>query len=257
MGKISLNFPFRSCKCIQINDYYYISGGFTPGEIETNQCFRIKLEKNEFVVERLPSMIENRANHSLVYIKNIKFLIAIGSFNKINCEYLNLNENKLKWSKIKILLNEIRSNATVFNINDRFVFIIGGCEKKIFKNSYEFFDVNLMNKENFMFKYEIKLNFNLSLNTMGIVLKNNKEFFLFGGFDGKKYKNDKFNVKINEKNEIVSIIKEKNFFDCDEIFFYNQQFEYLNDGKFYNFGFKNKLFIFDSFNEKIIIKNVI
>ena len=92
IGKISLNFPFRSCKCIQINDYYYISGGFTPGEIETNQCFRIKLEKNEFVVERLPSMIENRANHSLVYIKNINYLIAIGSFNKINCEYLNLNE---------------------------------------------------------------------------------------------------------------------------------------------------------------------
>lgn len=189
-------------------------------------------------------MIENRANHSLVYIKNINYLIAIGSFNKINCEYLNLNENKLKWSKMKILLNEIRSNAT------------GGCEKKIFKNSYEFFDVNLMNKENFMFKYEIKLNFNLSLNTMGIVLKNNKEFLLFGGFDGKKYKNDKINVKINEKNEIISIIKEKNFFDCDEIFFYNQQFECLNDGKFYNFGFKNKLFIFDSFNEKIIIKNV-
>ena len=39
-----------------------------------------------------PSMIENRANYFLVYVKNINYLFAIGSFNKINCEYFNLNE---------------------------------------------------------------------------------------------------------------------------------------------------------------------
>ena len=182
-----------------------------------------------------------RASHNIIYIKSKnKVFVCSGEYNN-DCEYLDLNDDNNKWIKLKNKMNEYRANASLFCINDRYIYCVGGFNFNLRKyiHGYEVFDLDDKNLK--WYFYNIS-NLNNCCN-MGIINVDNKNIIFVGGKFNNNYLSSVYKVEINEdENKIESVIEINHNNITKDIMFYNSQ-------NFINFG--NKFICFDSFAKSI------
>ena len=118
---------------VQINSQIYFSGGGIPEtKIQSEKVFNITmrldiiLDETDPEVTRLDNMCVERANHSLVAIKE-NLIYAIGGCNRegqlSSCEVYDIKANK--W-QICASLSESKMWVIVCPFNDRYLYAFGG-----------------------------------------------------------------------------------------------------------------------------------
>lgn len=236
------HFPYRNCKYTNIgNNTIIITGGYIDSTI-SNKVFALKVNKDlstELIV--LKSLKTARQSHNIIYISQKNQIIVCGGQNNKSSEILNLANPTNLWEELPDM-NKPRANATMFYLNN-VLYCIGGYnhQSEKYQSGYEMLDLTDLSKG----WKEIILD-DLSMSTMGVVILNNHQVMLLGGFKGgKKYLNDGLIITIDEKTkEIINIDKRANVMTKGGIFYCSQQFIQCED-TLINIDFKGNTFLFN------------
>ena len=211
-------FPFQFSRIININDTAYITGGKLNdnisklnynNEVGEKKCYKLIFneKKRDIEIDILSSSIFEHQSHSLLYLKKYNTIIMCSGHKQINCEYLNLDENK--W-KIFYPLQKPRENALSFVFNEKYIFLVGGKNQKgIINEDYDVidFEIFLNNKVQNYWKTYTFLNKNvLERLDCGIIYKGN-EIYILGGYNNKNefcsWKMN-FEIDINDNSTIFN-----------------------------------------------------
>ena len=196
-----------------------------------------------------------RASHNIIYIKSKnKVFVCSGEYNN-DCEYLDLNNNKNnKWIKLKCKMNEYRANASLFCINDRFIYCVGGFNFELRKYIYGYEVLDLDDK-NLKWNYYNISNLNNCCNR-GIINIDNKNIIFVGGTFDNNYLNNVYKIEIHEDKNKIKNVMELNNKITNYIMFYNSQ-NFLKFGtKFLCFDSYAKSIEFDKINEIFTYNNI-
>ena len=175
-------------------------------------------------------MLSARERHNIIYLPDKKVvLVCSGFFNK-ESEYSELNNNE--WNNLGEM-NEVRGNATISYINNRYIYVIGGYKildnkKGQYLNNLEYLDFNNLNNGWKQIEFG---NLNIQLSAMGVIPINNNQFILCGGFDGKEYKRDVYKVDCSNCNNVI--VEKTNFILPAGYIFLHNTFAKM-ENNFYN-----------------------
>jgi len=136
------NFNEQSAYCNSL-DTLYISGGEdnSTGEV-LNTFYAVDLKKN--IISLLPKLNLERANHSMIFIPN-KYIFIVGGNSQKSVELYDIEENELK---VDSELNEIRSEASLCCMNNRYLYAFCGYEYSIdFIESFEICDLKKISRK--------------------------------------------------------------------------------------------------------------
>ena len=229
-----INFPDNS-KYINLDSSVLLTGGYINRTL-SNLCFLIIVGKIpnslEYELSIMPygKMLEARERHNIIYLKDRKIILVCSGFFNKRSEYSEINVSEWKSAGE---MNEVRGNATIAYINNRYVYVIGGY--KILDNktgaylgNCEYLDFNNLNIGWRQIEFS---NMNIQLSAMGVIPISNTHFILCGGFDGTQYKKEVYkvdctdpsNVSISKMNVVLpgSFIFLHNTFTFMNNFFYN------------------------------------
>ena len=174
-----LIFPFAHCKGVNAKNAFYLTGG-AKNSIDQKLTFKItfneQLKRPE--IENFISMNNGRKNHNILFIESKNIIVVCSGSNNLTCEKININNPK-HWDLLPNL-NSIRMNGTLFNIKDKYIYLIGGFDTKSisYNKGYELLDLN--ENKNWVF---YNSNIDIKVSTMGVVNLYDK-LILFGGFKG-------------------------------------------------------------------------
>ena len=238
----NIGFPFKRSKGVNLNNSFLITGGYEErNNLICQNCYKLIYKDDNLIIKEEKKMNMKRASHNIIYIKSKnKVFVCSGEYNN-DCEYLDLNDDNNKWIKLKNKMNEYRANASLFCINDRYIYCVGGFNFNLRKyiHGYEVFDLDDKNLK--WYFYNIS-NLNNCCN-MGIINIDNKNIIFVGGKFNNNYLSSVYKVEINDDdNKIESVIEINHNNITKDIMFYNSQ-------NFINFG--NKFICFDSFAKSI------
>ena len=248
-------FPYKSSKYTNIgNNSIIITGGLLDHDI-TNRVYALTLigsSLNVKIVEMSP-MKESRQNHNIIYLPKRNTVLVCGGQNTKSCEEYNLNQvnfeiesdsyNNGQWNSLPTL-NQPRANASMFCVNDNYVYCVGGYDNK--ESKYiDGYEVLNMNEPSSVWKDFLFLK-DLAISTFGVVNIDKNKIFLIGGFKGgKTYLNNGYELTLNkEGNEIIHVDKKENVSQKGVIFYSSQQFFKVGE-IYFNFDFKHMPFVFD------------
>ena len=242
------NFPFKNSKYTHIGNNCIIITGGILNESSTNKSFLISIPSLfplQSKITDLSPMIENRHSHNSIYIpKQQKLLICSGVLNR-SSEYLDLVNYKNQWVSLP-QLKRIRSNATMFCINELNVCCVGGYDHK--ENKYQCgYEVLNMNDVLNGWK-EIICKEMFAISTMGVINKGNGKLMLVGGFQGgKKYLTNGLEIIMKDGDgcEVEKVDVKEGLFNKGVIFYSNQEFVKCGENKFVNFDFRQVLYEID------------
>ena len=229
-----INFPENS-KYINLGSSILLTGGYINKE-KTNNCYLMIIseipskKEYELSIISYAKMLSARERHNIIYLPDKKVvLVCSGFFNK-ESEYSELNNNE--WNNLGEM-NEVRGNATISYINNRYIYVIGGYKildnkKGQYLNNLEYLDFNNLNNGWKQIEFG---NLNIQLSAMGVIPINNNQFILCGGFDGKEYKRDVYKVDCSNCNNVI--LEKTNFIlPAGYIFLHNTFVKMKNN--FYN-----------------------
>ena len=250
----NIKFPFYRSKGINVNNSYYITGGYERKNEQSNICFKLSYNNDNIIIKEDSKMNFIRASHNILYIPSKNRIVVCSGENDKECEYLDLNnKNNRKWIKFS-KLNEYRGNASMFCINERFIYCVGGYNfiNQCVSQGYEVLDLD--DKNLFWKFYHISDLLNICL--MGVVNIDNKNIILVGGESNEKYLNNVYHVILDDnKSKISSVNERKNIIDKEIMFYNSQNFININD-KFIGFDCYAKYIEYDN-NAKIFNYNTI
>ena len=240
----NIKFPFIRSKGININNSYYITGGYEKPNEQSNICFKLTYKDDKVTIKEDSKMNLKRASHNLIYIPSKNRIIVSSGENIKESEYLDLNNNNRKWVKFS-KLNEYRANASMFCINERFIYCVGGYNfyNDCVSQGYEVLDLN--DKNLFWKFYYISDLLNICL--MGVVNIDDKNIILVGGLDNNNdYLDNVYHIILDDnKNKISSVNERRNIIDHKIMFYNSQNFISIN----------NKFIGFDCFAKYIEYNN--
>ncbi len=229
----NIKFPFLRSKGINIKNSYYITGGYEKNK-QSNTCFQLSYKDDNIIIKEDSKMNFNRASHNIIYIPSKNRIVVSSGENNKECEYLDLNnKNNRRWIKFS-KLNEYRGNASMFCINERYIYCIGGYNffNQCMSQGYEVLDLD--DKNLFWKFYHISDLLNICL--MGIVNLDDKNIILVGGECNKKYLNNVYHVILEDnKSKISSVNERKNIIDKEIMFYNSQNFININNNQFIGF----------------------
>jgi hypothetical protein len=250
-------FPDNS-KYVSLSSSILLTGGYINKQLSRN-CYLFVLGKmpnnpNQYEVNIMSygKMIEARERHNIVYLpgRNI-VLVCSGFFNK-GSEYTNINQGEWKSAG---QMNDIRGNATITYVNERYVYVIGGYkvpEKQhngVYLGNCEYLDFDNLGAGWNLINFGDN---NLKLSAMGVLPIGTNNFFLCGGFDGQHYKKEMYRVNCNDKDNLV-IEKSNLTLPYCYIFLHNN---FLKIGNYsVNLELSSKAVIFDYYKLSFNVKN--
>ena len=173
-------------------------------------------------------------------------MVCSGFYVK-NCEISNLTDKK--WNKLPDL-SETRGNATMFVVNQSFVYVMGGFKvtdsNGEYLNSLEFMDMNKKDKWTIVEMDTINPNYIIKISAMGCLGIEDNKMLLIGGYDGSAYLKTGFEVDFSEEGEIKSINKKENLLQKGSIFFSNPMFMKISNHLYFNYELQAKGIYYDS-----------
>ena len=247
-----------NAKYVNLSSSILLTGGYINKQLSRN-CYLFVLGKmpnnpNQYEVNIMSygKMIEARERHNIVYLpgRNI-VLVCSGFFNK-GSEYTNINQGEWKSAG---QMNDIRGNATITYVNERYVYVIGGYkvpEKQhngVYLGNCEYLDFDNLGAGWNLINFGDN---NLKLSAMGVLPIGTNNFFLCGGFDGQHYKKEMYRVNCNDKDNLV-IEKSNLTLPYCYIFLHNN---FLKIGNYsVNLELSSKAVIFDYYKLSFNVKN--
>ena len=227
-----INFPDNS-KYVNLGSSVLLTGGYINRQL-TNSCFLMIVGKikdsNDYELSIMPygRMIQARERHNIIYLPDKKtVLVCSGFFNK-GSEYSEINMSEWKNAGE---MNEVRGNATISYINNRYVYVIGGYKILEDKNGYYHGDCEYLDFNNLNYGWR-QINFanmSIQLSAMGVIPVSNNHFLLCGGYDGQQYKREVYKVDCSNPNN-VSIDKMNILLPGSYIFLHNT---FIKIGEYY------------------------
>lgn len=239
-------FPYKLNKFTNVgNNTIVITGGIIDSNI-TNRVYKLKVDKDNsgnynVEITQLKSLKNSRQHHNIIFIpKYNKVLVCCGHSLK-STESLELTRPENEWVMLPYT-NKVRANATMFLINNTYVYLVGGFSQddECYTEGYE--RLNLGQLTEGWVQFEVA---NLALSTMGVITLEENMILLLGGFKGeKKYLNEGMVLTIDkEKNTISQVERKTELIKKGVIFYCSQQFVKSN-GLLVNIDFKGNLLTF-------------
>ena len=252
-------FPFEKSKQITINNSLYVTGGIFLSN-EQKKVYKIKYNNGKIKISKLPDMNFSHSLHNITFFPEKNYLIICGGVTSKNCEFLDISQENTNWENFD-KLNELRANATLFTINNRFIYCIGGYDfkNKRYSNGYELYD---MEKTKVWKLFQLK-DEKFMISTMGVIKYNNYDgkILLLGGFANFNKRNDalkqQMEVNINNDGEFISVIKGKIELTHRCLFYNRQDFIHVGNGIYKNFTKKFNIASYNINNNSFSITNQI
>lgn len=247
-------FPYENSKYVNVGGNSALVTGGNFQKASTDHCFKITIiapsddnQTEKLTISKYPNMISKRERHNIVHLPDINQVVVCSGFYVKGCEYTDLNSiDSKKWRKLPDL-SESRGNATIFYLNNRFIYILGGFKVNEstgeYLNSLEYMDFLKKDKWN-LIKMENLTAHSIRISAMGVIGLDKDRVLLVGGYDGSSYLKSGFNVEF-EDGVIKSFEKKENLLSRGSIFFSNPMFMKLNDNLCFNFELQAKAILYD------------
>jgi hypothetical protein len=199
------DFPPSNCKFVNIGGALLVTGGLEQQK-PMSKCYILLVEKDKngqysCIIKPYAPMIDKRERHNLIYLPDKKMVMACSGFFTSTCEVTEIDKES-KWT-MKPTLNQSRANATMFYINNKYIFCLSGFtvirDKGNYLNSLEYID--LMNDDKWTVMDLASLKSNLKLSAIGVIQERENKVLLLGGYDGEKYVNSIYSVEVNMENK--------------------------------------------------------
>jgi len=219
-------FPDNS-RYVNLGTSILITGGYKDRQ-STSFCYLMLFSKkntqsNEYEINIMsyPNMIEARERHNVIHLKDKDSVLVCSGFFNQNAEITNMNNNT--WKSLP-KLNDIRANAALSYINQRYIYCFSGFKINDVKvgqylNSVDILDLNDTSKGWTLVNFD-NMNINLKLCAMGIINLTETSMLLCGGYDGSQYKNDVYKVDTKE-NGIAKVERIESTLPGNYIFIHN------------------------------------
>jgi hypothetical protein len=261
------SFPLDHSRYVNLHDSILVTGGMERG-ISFENCYLIKILKDNLTnnytatVINYSPMKQKRERHNIIYLEHLGAVLVCSGFYTKTCEINYLGSNDTEWKALPPMC-EFRANATMFCVNKRFVYCVGGFQVLdrdkplggVYLNTTEFIDTANFNSG---WKSIDLLMFNSSLKlcAMGVINRNPNQILLVGGYDGLKY--------LTEINELV-FDKDGNFMKIvpngarkelgrGVIFTSNQNFIATPYKKMLNFDSNSRVVSYDPESDEFSVK---
>ena len=195
-----ITFPEHS-KYVNLGSSLLLTGGYINKQL-TNNCYLFVIGKDqdqyELNIMSYGKMREGRERHNIIYLSDRNTVLVCSGFFNQGSEYSDINTGEWKSAGN---LNEVRGNATIAYINNKYVYMIGGYKINerqhggVYHGNCEYLDFT-----NIMAGWKM-INFannTLRLSAMGVIPLGDQYFLLCGGFDGNTYRKEVYKVDISE-----------------------------------------------------------
>ena len=241
--KFPFCFPFKFTNIG--NNTIVITGGIIDSNI-TDKVYKlhvIKDSNSKYNIEltQLKSLHNSRQNHNIIFIpKYNKLLVCCGqSLNSTESLDLSLPENE--WTMLPYT-NNPRANATMFLINNTYVYLVGGFSHSDEKYIEGYERLNLEQLSEGWVKFDMA---NLAISTMGVLTLEDNVVLLVGGYKGgKNYLDEGIIVTIDRESNTISKVERKAEMIKRGIIFYSSQQFVKSNGYLVNFDFKGNVVTF-------------
>lgn len=213
MGGIK-DFPQTNYKYVNLGDSILVTGGSVPQNKSQSKCFLIKVFCNPGITCNIfsyESMAEPRDRHNIIYLSSFNSVVVCSGFYNNSAEINNISTQK--WSSLG-KLKEMRINATMAFINDRYVYVISGFKliadkKGSYMNSCEYLDINNKHQGWTLVDYSNLGNVTIAASAMGVISLAKNKIVLLGGWDGTNNLSNFTEVNFQEDSpNIVSVKKD-------------------------------------------------
>jgi len=242
----------------------YLSGGENE---QSNDLDKTTVKYNDFLyidlslltedklnINELPSLIEPRTWHSMIFVPN-KYIFIVGGSNTKSVELYDIEENKLTKDSE---LNEIRCECTLCLVNDMYLYaFFGFVLHQEYNNSIERCNL-LKDKRKWEYvDYQVKEELNLKLSFFGIIYLKENELLLIGENDNNdNEKRYDYNYTIGNEDGKDTIKEYDSGLEENNVVFREKLFHPIDDNIAINIptiiGENIKVFIFESGKINII-----
>ena len=246
--KFAISFPYKFTNIG--NNSIIITGGIIDANI-TNTVYKLRVIKEsntkyDIELTQLQSLHNSRQNHNMIFIPKYNSLLVCCGQSLNSTESLDLSLPEKEWMMLPYT-NNPRANATMFLINNTYVYLVGGFSHtdESYIEGYE--RLNLGKLSEGWVQFDVA---NLAISTMGVLSLDDNVVLLLGGYKGgKTYLDEGMIVTVDRESNTISKVERKAEMIKRGIIFYSSQQFIKSNGYLVNFDFKGNVVTFhrDSF----------
>lgn len=241
--KFAISFPYKFTNIG--NNSIIITGGIIDANI-TNTVYKLRVIKEsntkyDIELTQLQSLHNSRQNHNMIFIPKYNSLLVCCGQSLNSTESLDLSLPEKKWMMLPYT-NNPRANATMFLINNTYVYLLGGFSHtdESYIEGYE--RLNLGKLSEGWVQFDVA---NLAISTMGVLSLDDNVVLLLGGYKGgKTYLDEGMIVTVDRESNTISKVERKAKMIKRGIIFYSSQQFIKSNGYLVNFDFKGNVVIF-------------
>ena len=241
--KFAISFPYKFTNIG--NNSIIITGGIIDANI-TNTVYKLRVIKEsntkyDIELTQLQSLHNSRQNHNMIFIPKYNSLLVCCGQSLNSTESLDLSLPEKEWMMLPYT-NNPRANATMFLINNTYVYLVGGFSHtdESYIEGYE--RLNLGKLSEGWVQFDVA---NLAISTMGVLSLDDNVVLLLGGYKGgKTYLDEGMIVTVDRESNTISKVERKAEMIKRGIIFYSSQQFIKSNGYLVNFDFKGNVVIF-------------
>jgi len=250
-----LIFPYENSKYVNIGANSALITGGNSQRTSTDHCYKITIsapsdnnQTEKVNICKYANLLTKRERHNTLFLPDLNQVLVCGGFYVKSCEFTELNgSERKKWKKLPDLA-ESRGNATMFYLNNRYVYILGGFKVNDstgeYLNSLEYIDIIKKDKWNFLRIESLGIPVSLRISAMGCVGLGENRILLIGGYDGTSYLKSGFAVDF-EDGIVKNFERKDNLLPRGSIFFSNPMFMKVSENVGFNFELQAKPIVYD------------
>ena len=241
--KFAISFPYKFTNIG--NNSIIITGGIIDANI-TNTVYKLRVIKEsntkyDIELTQLQSLHNSRQNHNMIFIPKYNSLLVCCGQSLNSTESLDLSLPEKEWMMLPYT-NNPRANATMFLINNTYVYLVGGFSHtdESYIEGYE--RLNLGKFSEGWVQFDVA---NLAISTMGVLSLDDNVVLLLGGYKGgKTYLDEGMIVTVDRESNTISKVERKAEMIKRGIIFYSSQQFIKSNGYLVNFDFKGNVVTF-------------
>lgn len=261
------SFPLDHSRYVNLHYSILVTGGMEKGKSFEN-CYLITITKenspNKYTatVTNYAPMRQTRERHNIIYLDYLGAVLVCSGFYTKTCEINYLSSNDIGW-RLLPSMHEYRANATIFCVNKRYVYCVGGfqvLDKErpqggVYLNSAEYIDT-----ANFNIGWKkVELNSfccDIKLCAMGAINLSPNKILVVGGYDGQRYLTEANEFVFDQDGCLIKIIHKgaKKELGKGVIFTSNQNFISTPSRKMINNDSNCRVISFDLDSEDFAIR---
>ena len=206
--KFAISFPYKFTNIG--NNSIIITGGIIDANI-TNTVYKLRVIKEsntkyDIELTQLQSLHDSRQNHNMIFIPKYNSLLVCCGQSLNSTESLDLSLPEKEWMMLPYT-NNPRANATMFLINNTYVYLVGGFSHtdESYIEGYE--RLNLGKFSEGWVQFDVA---NLAISTMGVLSLDDNVVLLLGGYKGgKTYLDEGMIVTVDRESNTISKVERK------------------------------------------------